>query len=145
MGIKQVLSNNDVEKIAAAAKAHALKNQWPVTIALFDDGGHLLHLTRLDGASPMTVEMAMAKGRTAAISRRESKFYEDLILVQKRLSFLSAPLSGFLEGGVPITLGSDVVGAISVSGVTSQQDAQVAFAGLAALSQAPQTPPQELS
>jgi uncharacterized protein GlcG (DUF336 family) len=129
---KPVLTDDDVKKMAAAAEAHALANQWAVTIAITDDGGHLLHLHRLDGTSPGTVEMATGKARTAALGRRESKAYEDVIK-QGRVAFLSAPLTAMLEGGVPIVVEGDVVGSIGVSGVKSEQDAAVARAGIAAL------------
>lgn len=132
MKMKPVLTNDDVKKIAAASEAYALARQWPVTIAILDDGGHLLHLQRLDGATPSSVEMAIAKGRTAALGRRESKVYEDIVM-QGRVSFLSAPMAGFLEGGVPIVVDGETVGAVSVSGVKSPEDAEVARAGIAAL------------
>jgi glc operon protein GlcG len=129
---KPVLTDEDVRKMADAAQAHAQANQWNVTIAILDDGGHLLHLRRLDGAAPSTVEIAIGKGRTAALGRRETKIYEDVIK-QGRTAFLSAPLTAMLEGGVPIVVDGDVVGSIGVSGVKSEQDAAVARAGIAAL------------
>jgi uncharacterized protein GlcG (DUF336 family) len=76
---KPVLTAEDVKKMAAAAEAHALANLWPVTIAIFDDGGHLLHLHRMDGAAPVTVEIAIGKGRTSVLGRRETKIYEEII------------------------------------------------------------------
>src|SRR5437868_11276780 len=79
MKSKSVLELADVEAIAAAAEAEALKNQWAVTIAIVDDGGHLLWLQRLDGASPISSHIGPAKARTAALGRRESKTYEDMI------------------------------------------------------------------
>ncbi|KOS86065.1 hypothetical protein DO61_4063 [Burkholderia mallei] len=88
MRTKPVLTSDDVNKMAAAAEAFAAANQWAVTVAIFDDGAHLLHLHRMDGAAPSTVEMAIGKGRTAALGRRESKVYEDIVL-QGRISFLS--------------------------------------------------------
>jgi uncharacterized protein GlcG (DUF336 family) len=103
-----------------------------VTIAILDDGGHLLHLHRMDGAAPGTVDMATAKGRTAALGRRETKVYEDVIK-QGRIAFLSAPLAAFVEGGVPIVVEGETVGAIGVSGVKSEQDTAIARAGIAAL------------
>src|SRR5574343_1834480 len=102
MKTKAFLELADVKKIAAAAEAEALKNNWPVTIAIVDDGGHLLWLQRLDGAAPMSSHIAPAKAHTAALGRRESKGYEDMIN-GGRYSFLSAPtIQGMLEGGVPI-------------------------------------------
>ncbi|CAN0622373.1 Protein GlcG [Burkholderia multivorans] len=132
MKTKPVLTSDDVKKMAAAAEAHAADNQWPVTIAIFDDGAHLLYLHRLDGAAPSTVEMAIGKGRTSALGRRESKAYEEMVL-QGRVSFLSAPLVGLVEGGVPIVVDGATVGSIGVSGVKSEQDAAIARAGIAAL------------
>jgi uncharacterized protein GlcG (DUF336 family) len=133
MKTKPTLELSDLKLIAAAAEAEALKNNWPVTIAIVDDGGNPLWLQRLDGAPPISSEIAPAKARTAALGRRESKVYEDVIN-NGRYSFLSAPnLSGMLEGGVPILKGGECLGAVGVSGVKSNEDAQIARAGIAAL------------
>jgi glc operon protein GlcG len=133
MNTKSVLSRGDVDRIAAAAIHEALSHQWLVSIAIVDDGGHLLWLQRLDGAAPISAEIAPSKARTAALGRRESKVYEDMIN-QGRVSFLSAPaLQGMLEGGVPIMVQGQCVGAVGVSGVKASEDAQVARAGIAAL------------
>lgn len=129
---KPALTDEDVKKMAAAAEAHAVANQWHVTVAIFDDGGHLLHLHRMDGTAPSTVEMAMGKGRTAVLGRRETKVYEDIVK-NGRTAFLSAPLVAMVEGGVPIVFEGEVIGSIGVSGVKSEQDAAVARAGIAAL------------
>lgn len=133
MKTKPTLTTPDIRAIAAAAEAEATKNGWAVTLAIVDDGGHLLWLQRLDGAAPISAEIAPAKARTAALGRRESKAYEDMIN-GGRVSFLSAPvLQGMLEGGVPIVVDGQVVGAVGVSGVKSTEDAQIARAGIAAL------------
>ena len=133
MHTKSVLTLSDVRAMAAAAEAEALSNHWAVTIAIVDDGGHLLWLQRLDGAAPISSAIAPAKARTAALGRRESKVYEDVIN-QGRVSFLSAPvLEGKLEGGVPVMVDGQCVGAVGVSGVKSTEDAQIARAGIAAL------------
>ena len=130
---KSVLELADVKSIAAAAEAEALKNQWAVSIAIVDDGGHLLWLQRLDGAAPISSHIAPAKANTAALGRRESRIYEEVIN-GGRMSFLSAPdLKGMLEGGVPILKDGQCIGAVGVSGVKSTEDAQVARAGIAAL------------
>ena len=101
MKSKPLLEHADIKAIAAAAEAEALKNNWAVTIAIVDDGGHLLHLQRLDGAAPLSAHIAPAKANTAAMGQRESKVYEDVIN-GGRTSFLSAPdLQGMLEGGAP--------------------------------------------
>lgn len=127
------LTLDDVRRVAAAAEAEAQRNGWAVTIAIADDGGHLLWLQRLDGAAPISARIAPAKARTAALGRRESKSYEEMIN-QGRHSFLSAPgLEGMLEGGVPIVVGGECIGAVGVSGVKPSEDAQIARAGIAAL------------
>ena len=134
MQTKPVLTLHDVKKIAAAAEAEAVANKWAVVISIVDDGGHLLWLQRLDGVAPVSSYIAPAKAQTAAMGRRESKIYEDMIN-NGRMSFLNAPyLEGMLEGGVPIVVDGHVVGAVGVSGVKSAEDAQVAKAGIAALS-----------
>lgn len=133
MKSKFVLDNADVQTMAAAAAAEAVKNGWAVTIAIVDDGGHLLHVNRMDGAAPVSAHIAPAKAHTAAVGQRESKVYEDMIN-GGRVSFLSAPLiEGLLEGGVPIMKDGQCLGAVGVSGVKSNEDAQIARAGMAAL------------
>jgi glc operon protein GlcG len=133
MKTKAVLELADIARMAAAAQAEALSNKWAVCIAIVDDGGHLLHLQRLDGAAPVSAHIAPAKAHTAALGRRESKAYEDMIAAGRN-AFLSAPeIKGLLEGGVPIMVDGQCVGAIGVSGVKSAEDAQIAKAGIAAL------------
>jgi glc operon protein GlcG len=130
---KPFLAQDDVRSIAAAAETEARSHGWAVTIAIVDDGGHLLWLQRLDGAAPISAQIAPAKARTAALGRRESKVYEDMIN-GPRAAFLSAPgLDGMLEGGVPIIVEGHCIGAVGVSGVKASEDAQVARAGVAAL------------
>ena len=133
MKTKPMLTLDDVKTIAAAAEAEATANGRAVTIAVVDDGGHLLWLQRLDGAPPVSSHIAPAKAHTAALGRRESKVYEDVIN-GGRVSFLSAPeIRGMLEGGVPVVVDGHVIGAVGVSGVKSNEDAQIARAGIAAL------------
>jgi uncharacterized protein GlcG (DUF336 family) len=131
--MKPVLTLEDAKKIAAAAEAEAVKNNWKVVISIVDDGGHLIWLQRLDGVAPVSAYIAPAKAKTAALGKRESKIYEDMIN-NGRMSFMSAPfIEGMLEGGVPIVVDGHVVGAVGVSGVKSAEDAQIAKAGIAAL------------
>lgn len=133
MKTKFTLELSDVKTIAAAAEAEALKNNWAVSIAVVDDGGHLLWLQRLDGAPAISAHIAPAKAHTAALGRRDSKVYEDVIN-GGRASFLSAPeIKGMLEGGVPVMKDGQCLGAVGVSGVKSGEDAQIARAGIAAL------------
>jgi uncharacterized protein GlcG (DUF336 family) len=130
---KPFLTLDDLKRMAAACEAEALANSWAVSFAIVDDGGHLLWQQRLDGAAPISAHIAPSKARTAALGRRESRLYEEMIN-QGRVSFLSAPtLEGLLEGGVPIVVDGHCLGAVGVSGVKSSEDAQVARAGIAAL------------
>lgn len=133
MNSKPFLGIDDARRMAAAAEAEARQNNWAVAIAIVDDGGHLLWLERLDGAAPISAQIAPAKARTAALGRRESRIYEEMIN-GPRVAFLSAPgLEGMLEGGVPVMVQGHCVGAIGVSGVKSAEDAQIARVGIAAL------------
>jgi glc operon protein GlcG len=129
---KSMLTIEDAMRVMDGAVAEAKKNRWAVAIAIVDDGGHLLQFARLDGTPPVSAYIAPEKARAAALGRRETKIYEDMIN-QGRNAFLSAPLQGMLEGGVPIIDAGQVVGAVGVSGVKSSEDAQVAKAGIAAL------------
>ena len=128
MNRKAVLSQTEVQQIIKAARAEAQANQWAVTIVVVDDGGHPLALERLDGCAPGSAYIATEKARTSALGRRESKSYEDMVNAG-RYAFLSAPLLTSLEGGVPIIFDGQVIGAVGVSGVKPEQDAQVAKAG----------------
>jgi uncharacterized protein GlcG (DUF336 family) len=128
---KPALTSSDVLRMAEACKAEAARNKWAVTIAIVDDGGSLLYLERMDGAGPLTARIAAGKAESAAISRRPTKFWEDRI--KERPSFVKAPISTPMQGGVPILVSGDCVGAIGASGVQSHEDEQVANAGIAAL------------
>ena len=132
MKTKYYLESADVKVIMTASEAEAHKNNWAVSIAIVDDGGHLLNLLRLDGAAPFSAHMAPAKSKTAALGRRETKIYEDVIN-NGRYAFITAPeIDGLLEGGVPILKDGQVIGAVGVSGVKSPEDAQIAKAGIEA-------------
>ena len=132
---KFTLESDDIKAVAKAAEAEAIQHNWAVCIAIVDDGGHLLWLQRLDGAAPISAHIAPAKAHTAALGRRETKIYEDIIN-GGRYSFMTAPLiEGMLEGGVPIIKDGQGIGAVGVSGVKSTEDAQIAKAGVAALGQ----------
>lgn len=133
MKTRPTLELAEVKAIAQAAEAEAIRHQWPVSIAIVDDGGHLLWLQRLDGAAPISAHIAPAKANTAALGRRESRLYEEMIN-GGRVSFLSAPdLKGLLGGGVPILKEGQCLGAVGVSGVKPAEDAQIARAGIAAI------------
>ncbi|USR40053.1 heme-binding protein [Ectopseudomonas hydrolytica] len=129
---KAVLSQREVSQILQAARSEAQQQGWAVAIAVVDDGGHPLALERLDGCAPIGAYIATEKARSAALGRRETKGYEDMVN-GGRTAFVSAPLLTSLEGGVPLLVDGQVIGAVGVSGVKAEQDAQVARAGIAVL------------
>ena len=131
MKTKPCLTLDDCKKIIAACEAEARRNKWEVVIAILDDGGHLLMLERMDGATPANAEIAVQKGRSAAISRRSTKIWEDRIK-DGRLSMLKMPVLP-VQGGIPIMYQGECVGGIGVSGVQSHEDEQIAQAGANAL------------
>ena len=89
-------------------------------------------LRRLDGAAPFSADVATQKARSAALGRKETQVFEEMIN-GGRTAFISAPLQGLLSGGVPITVDGHVVGAVGISGVKPDQDVQVAKAGVSAI------------
>jgi glc operon protein GlcG len=129
---KAVLERDDAARVVAACRAEAERNHWAVTIVVVDDGGHPLALERLDGCPPISAYIGQEKARTAALGRRESRLYEEMINAG-RMSFLSVPLGSMLEGGVPIIVDGEVIGAVGVSGVKAAEDGRIARAGVAAL------------
>lgn len=136
MKTKTVLTLTDAEFILDRAQAEAEAHGWAVTIAVADDGGHLLALRRLDNAAPFTTFVATEKARTAAIGGKPTSFFEDAIN-NGRTAFLSAPMQGLLKGGVPVMIRGRVAGSVGVSGVAPDQDVQVAESGISALFQEP--------
>jgi uncharacterized protein GlcG (DUF336 family) len=135
MKTRSELTLADCEKIMAAALAEAKRNQWIVAIAILDDGGHLLHFARVDGATPANAAIAVEKGRTAAISRRTSGSWQERI--KTRPEMLKMPGILPVQGGVPILVDGGCVGGVGVSGVQSHEDEQIANAGIAALATKP--------
>jgi glc operon protein GlcG len=126
------LEVDDVQAALEAARAEAMKNGWAVSIAVVDDGGHPLGFLRLNEAAPLTAQIAFGKARTAALSRRESKFYEDAVK-SGRTAFLSVNDVTTLEGAVPVAVAGQCIGAVGVSGVKPEQDVQIATAGVKAI------------
>lgn len=132
MKTKNYLTADDGKKILAACEAEAAKNKWAVCISVVDDGGHLLVFQRLDGCAASSVAISQAKAYSAALRRRPTKNDEDMVN-NGRFSALSMPGITFLEGGVPIVVDGETIGAVGVSGVKSSEDAQIAQAGIDAL------------
>ena len=131
MKTKPCLTLEDCKKMIAACEAEARRNKWEVVIAILDDGGHLLMLERMDGATPANAEIAVQKGSSAARARRPTKMWEDRIK-DGRISMLKMPVLP-VQGGIPIVFHGECVGGIGVSGVQSHEDEQIAQAGANAL------------
>jgi len=125
------LTAADVKKMMAACLAEAEKNKWVVSVAIVDEAGFLLGFERMDGAAPISTDVACGKARTSALTKRPSKFFEDR--VKERPAFVNFPAGILIQGGVPIIHQNDCVGAIGVSGVQSHEDEQIAQAGIKAL------------
>jgi glc operon protein GlcG len=122
------------KKVMAAAEAEAARNQWPMVIAIVDSTGHLVMLHRMDQAQYGSSKVAPLKAETALDFRRSTKVFEDSIAGGGQgVRIVTMPNVLALEGGLPILHNGDVIGAIGVSGMRSDQDAQVARAGIAAL------------
>ena len=129
-----MLTLEDCKRISTAAEAEARRNHWNVCVAIVDDGGHLLHLFRMDGATPANSRIAVEKGRTAAETRRSTAMWEDRIK-GGRIAMLRMPGITPVQGGLPIVIDGECIGAVGVSGVQSHEDEQIAKAGIAALTQ----------
>jgi glc operon protein GlcG len=127
---KKCLTLADVKIIAAGCESEALKQNWAVSIAIVDDGGHLMWLQRLDGAHLTSIQIATGKAYTSAVGRRTTKMYEEVV-AGGRNAFLSVPGGlTLVEGGEPIVVDGEVVGSVGVSGVKSAEDAQIARVGI---------------
>lgn len=130
MKVKKCLTLADVKIIAAACESEAQRHNWAVTIAIVDDGGHLMWLQRLDDAPLTSMQIATGKAHTSAMGRRASKVYEEVV-AGGRNAFLSVPGGiTMVEGGEPIKVDGETVGAVGVSGVKSPEDAQIALSGI---------------
>jgi glc operon protein GlcG len=128
---KVVLTLTDARSILAAAQGEANRHNWPVTVAVVDDAGLLLLLERADGARPQTAQLATLKARSAALTHRSGKTWEDA--VKNRPGVVNFPDAFPIQGGVPVLFEGQVIGGVGVSGVQSHEDEQAALAGIAAL------------
>jgi glc operon protein GlcG len=132
LATRTVLTLDAAKEIMAAAEAEAGKNSWAVSIAILDEGARLIMLQRMDGAPPASVDVCQAKGRSAALFKRPTKAFSDAV-TGGRVAIMALPGAIPVEGGLPLMSGGQCVGAIGVSGVTSEQDAQIGAAGAALL------------
>ncbi len=129
---KYILDEQAIDMMLTTARQEAKKQQWAVSISIVDDGGHALGFVRMDGAAPMSAVIAQEKAKTAALARKETLAYETMIN-QGRTAFLSAPLQGLLEGGLPIVMNGQCIGAVGVSGLSSDLDAKLAQLAIASI------------
>ncbi|MGQ7814485.1 GlcG/HbpS family heme-binding protein [Metapseudomonas furukawaii] len=130
---RPVLDGNDIDQMLNAATREALANGWAVSVALVDEGGHLLAFRRLPGASPSSARIAIDKARSAALTRRPTRFFADMLAAGE---LGAGSLHGVIPmgGGLPVLHGEHALGGIAASGVKSEFDVLIAAAGLAALS-----------
>jgi glc operon protein GlcG len=133
---KKGLTLEAAKKVAAAAEEEAVKNKWTVVIAIVDEGGNLVYLQRLDETQIGSIEVAIQKAKTAVSFKRPTKALEDAVITGGRTVVLSLPGVVPIEGGLPLVVDGKVLGAVGVSGVTAQQDGQIAKAGVDALTKA---------
>src|SRR5262245_52462090 len=129
---KKFLSLEVAKQVAAAAEKHARENKWNVCIAIVDDGGHLIYFQRMDGTQTGSVNVSQRKAQTAIGFKRPSKVFEEGV-TSGRNALIALPGAVPLEGGVPLAVDGEMVGAIGISGVTAQQDGMIAQAGADAL------------
>jgi glc operon protein GlcG len=126
------LTLQDAKKIASAAEAEASRNGWAVVIAIVDEGGHLIHLLRRDNTQFGSIEVAIQKAHAAIAFRRPTRVWDEHV-AEGRLRYLGLPGTLPIEGGLPVVVQGKFVGAVGVSGARSDEDAQVAQAGIDAL------------
>jgi uncharacterized protein GlcG (DUF336 family) len=129
---RKALTLEGAKAIAAAAEAEAVKNKWNVVTAILDEGGNLLYLQRMDGTQIGSIEVAIQKAKSAFLFKRPSKAFSDAV-GSGRVAIIGLPGALAIEGGLPLEMGGQIIGAIGVSGVTSEQDGQIAAAGVTAL------------
>lgn len=132
LGNRLALTLEVAKQISSAAEAEATKNNWAVAIAIVDEGGHLVHLAKLDNTQYGSIDVAIQKAQTSAAFKRPTKVFEDAI-AGGRNAIIGLKGALPLEGGVPIIHDGKIIGAIGVSGVKSTEDGQVAKAGADAL------------
>ena len=130
--MKPVLTLDDAKQLLAAGEAEATRNKWAVVIAVLNDSGILVALHAMDGARPGNPQTAINKAMTSAMTQRSSKVFEDWVVKDKRTSLLGM---GFLplQGGLPIIVDGQCLGAVGVSGVASHEDEQVGVAAIKAV------------
>lgn len=133
LGTQKYITLEAAQKMAAAGEAEAKRNNWAVAIAIVDAGTNLILFQKMDGVQTASIDVAIGKARTAAGFKRPTKALEDMI-TGGRTPFLAVPNIFPVQGGLPVTVDGEVIGAVGASGLTSPQDEQVVSAALKALS-----------
>jgi glc operon protein GlcG len=128
---RKVLTFAALKEIVTAAEEHARKNDWRVAITVLDEGGHLLYFSRMDKVQIASIEVSMRKAESALKYQRPGKVFAEQVPTRPQVMVLPGAFP--FEGGVPIVHEGEVIGAIGVSGVLSEQDAAIAMAGIEAL------------
>jgi glc operon protein GlcG len=130
---KKCLTLEAARLAVSACESEAARNGWRVVIAIVDDGGHAILLHRLDGAQYSSIDTAVGKAQAAVAWKRPTRLLEESVN-NGRFAFLSITQGmAILQGGVPIEIEGQVLGAIGVSGVKAADDEVVALAGVNAL------------
>ena len=132
LATRKALTLDVAKQIAAASERFARQKQWNVAMSIVDEGGHLIYFQRMDGVQTGSIEVSMRKAKSAAAFKRPGKVFSDAV-AKGRVALLGLPGAMPFEGGVPITVDGQVIGAVGVSGVTGQQDGMIAQAGVDAL------------
>ena len=130
----QNINLEQARKALAAGQAEARKNSWPVAIAILDTAGNLVAYEKMDNTQTASIQVAIDKGKSAAIYRRPTKVFEDIVAKGGAgLRVMNLRDASVVEGGLPIVVDGKIIGGIGVSGVNADQDGVVAKAGADAL------------
>lgn len=126
---KKTVSLELAKKIVAVAEAEAVKNNWTMVISIVDDGGNLVYLCKMDNTQNGSIDVSIQKARTAIFFKRPTKVFEDMV-AGGRNAILGLPGAVPFEGGMPLIVNGQYIGAIGVSGAKSSEDGVVAKAGV---------------
>jgi glc operon protein GlcG len=129
---KKALTLAVAKQVAAVAENEAAKNKFTMVIAIMDDGGNLIYLEKMDETQIGSIDVALAKARSAIAFKRPTRAFQDAVAAGNT-GILKLPGAIATEGGVPLVVDGKIIGAIGVSGGTSAQDGTVAQAGADAL------------
>jgi glc operon protein GlcG len=127
--VKKALTLEIAKTIAAASEKEASSHQWHAFVVVMDEGGNLMYLERMDDAQLGSLDVSIAKARSAILFKRSTKVFEDAVHGGYTPA-LKVPNAMPIEGGIPLVVEGKILGSIGVSGGTPQQDGQMAQAGV---------------